>query len=63
MRLRKRVADLEARTAGVRGYDDVHLLFRQEDENEDDVYDAYGRDKIGPNDMVIMHVGVTPRRC
>ena len=38
-----------------------HMLGRNEDQTDDEAIDAYGRDLIGPNDQIIMLVGVTPR--
>ena len=38
-----------------------HLLGRNEDQTDEEAIDAYGRDLIGPNDQIIMLVGVWPR--
>ena len=40
----------------------VHRIICGEDQSEDDVIDAYGREKIGPDDKIIMRVLVSPKR-
>ena len=38
-----------------------HMLGRNEDQTDDEAIDAYGRDLIGPDDQIIMLVGVRPK--
>ena len=38
-----------------------HLLGRNEDQTDDEAIDAYSRDLIGPDDQIIMLVGVRPK--
>ena len=38
-----------------------HQLVALGDETEDELIDAYGRDKIGPNDSIIIFKSVAPR--
>jgi hypothetical protein len=38
-----------------------HMLGRNEDQTDDEAIDAYGRDLIGPNDQIIMLVGIRPK--
>lgn len=38
-----------------------HQVVAVDDQTEDEVLDAYGREKIGPNDSVLIFRAVTPR--
>jgi len=58
-RLGSRVAELEARKA--RPFGKVHRLIQRQGQTRDEALDAYGRELIGPDDMVILNRIVAPR--
>jgi hypothetical protein len=58
-RLGSRVADLEARQP--RPYGRAHRLIQREEQTQDEALDAYGRELIGPDDMVIINRIVSPK--
>jgi hypothetical protein len=53
MTLGKRVEKLEQRV-NPPVMKAVHVLFRQLDQTEDEVLDAYGRERIGADDLTII---------
>jgi hypothetical protein len=55
-----RIARAEARSRPFKPVK-VHLLGRSEDETDDSAIDAYGRHLIGPEDEIVMLVGVKPK--
>jgi hypothetical protein len=59
-RKEERIARAEARR---RPFTPVkcHMLGRNEDQTDDEAIEAYGRHLIGPDDQIIMLVGVWPK--
>ena len=60
MNIAKRVGALEGQSSAV-GYDKVHHIICRNGNTVDQAEDAYGRDKIGPRDFVIIRTFVSPR--
>ena len=61
MRQEKRVATLESRSPTTMA--EAHIVGRtKEFATDDEALDAYGRHHIGPDDMVIMLVPISPER-
>ena len=60
MNIAKRVGTLEGKSCSVK-WDNHHSLTAREGQTEDEAIDEYGREKIGPNDFVVIHKFVTPR--
>ena len=60
MNIAKRVGALENQ-AGDGGFEKAHQVICGDGQTQEQALDAYGRDKIGPNDFVIMRVIVSPR--
>jgi hypothetical protein len=58
-RLGSRVADLEARQTVPFGQ--AHMLMQREGQTQDEAIDAYGRQLIGNNDLVIINRIVSPK--
>ncbi len=58
MQLHRRVAGLEAKQAVPCGK--VHRIIQNLGQTRDEALDEYGRDKIGPDDFVIVRHFVTP---
>lgn len=56
--LNRRVETLEAKRPGrvIRS----HRIIQHEGQTQDEALDDYGRDKIGPNDFLIVRVIVAP---
>lgn len=59
MNITKRVGALETK-AGDCGYDKVHRIISKVGQTKDQALDDYGRDKIGPNDFVVIRTFVSP---
>ena len=60
MNIAKRVGALENQV-GDGGFEKAHRVICKIGQTQDQALDAYGRDKVGPNDLVIMRVMVSPR--
>ena len=60
MNIAKRVGALENQ-AGDSGFDKAHQVICELGQTQEQALDAYGRDKIGPKDFVIVRRFVTPR--
>ncbi len=60
MNIAKRVGALENH-AGDGGFEKVHRVIGRVGQTQEQALDAYGRDKVGPKDFVIVRVLVTPR--
>ncbi len=60
MKIASRIEALEGKT-GTRQYDNYHQLVAREGQSSDSAIDEYGRNKIGPNDFIVVHKIVTPR--
>ncbi len=60
MNITKRVGALENQ-AGDGGFDKAHQVICRPGQTQEQALDAYGRDKIGPNDFVVVRTFVTPR--
>ncbi len=60
MNIAKRVGALENQ-AGDGGFEKVHRIIGKLGQTQEQALDAYGRDKIGPKDFVVVRVLVTPR--
>ncbi len=60
MNITKRVGALENQV-GDGGFEKAHRVICKIGQTQDQALDAYGRDKVGPNDLVIMRVMVSPR--
>ena len=60
MNIAKRVGALENR-AGDGGFENVHRIIGTLGQTQEQALDAYGRDKIGPKDFVVVRTFVTPR--
>lgn len=60
MNIAKRVGALEGKSSG-RKFEKLHSLMAREGQTEDEAIDDYGREKIGPDDFVLIHVPVSPR--
>ncbi len=60
MNIAKRAGALENQ-AGDGGFEKVHRIIGKLGQTQEQALDAYGRDKIGPNDFVVVRVLVTPR--
>ncbi len=60
MNIAKRVGTLENQV-GDGGFDKAHQVICRVGQTKEQALDAYGRDKIGPTDFVIMRVLVSPR--
>jgi hypothetical protein len=58
-RLDNRVTDLEARKARPLGR--AHRLIQHEGQTQDEAIDAYGRELIGPDEMLIINRIVSPK--
>ncbi len=58
MQLRKRLESLEARNMSPTGC--VHRLRQDRGQTRDEVLDAYGRDRIADDDIVIIRRIVSP---
>ena len=58
-RLGSRVADLEARQE--KPFGAVHRLIQHEGQSRDEAIDAYGRERIGSDDLLIIRRIVSPR--
>ncbi len=60
MNIAKRVGALENQV-GDDGYESVHQINAELGQTHEQALDAYGRDKIGPKDFVVVRVFVSPR--
>lgn len=60
MNIAKRVGALEGQSGAI-GFGKVHQIICTEGQTVDQAQDAYGRDKIGPRDFVIIRTFVSPR--
>ena len=60
MNIAKRVGALEGKSSG-RKFEKLHSLIAREGQTEDEAIDDYGREKIGPDDFVLIHMPVSPR--
>ncbi len=60
MNIAKRVGALENQ-AGDGGFENVHRIIGKLGQTQEQALDAYGRDKIGPKDFVVVRTFVAPR--
>ena len=60
MNIAKRVGALENQ-AGDGGFEKAHRVICRLGQTQDQALDAYGREKIGPKDFVVVRVFVSPR--
>ena len=60
MNITKRVGALENH-AGDRGFDKAHQVICRLGQSQEEALDAYGRDKIGLKDFVVVRTFITPR--
>ncbi len=60
MNITKRVGALENQ-AGDGGFEKAHQVNCRLGQTQEEALDAYGRDKIGPNDFVVVRRFVSPR--
>ena len=56
MSITKRVVALEGRAGS--GFETAHRVICQQGQTQDEALDLYGRERIGPNDLVVMRVMV-----
>lgn len=59
MNIAKRVGALEGR-AGDGGFEKAHRILCNIGQTKDEALDAYGRDKIGSNDLVVVRTFISP---
>ena len=59
MNIAKRVGALESKVDG-RGSEKVHRIVTKFGQSKDQALDEYGRDKIGPKDLVVIRFFVPP---